>query len=187
MNSSSRIRYSAVSKRKRERQNYRMATAFSQKRSNRPAVKHLNHCHALRPFDAKEEDEIICSGCELDLKNSSAFKCTKSECDFFLHKECFRLPRELQHKFHPDHPLKLLFSLPYSEGMFTCNACGDYGTNIGCAFAESEECQEEEADASGYSVAAVQNQLRILQLQKAMSYQQAQMVTAMGNSLAYLA
>ncbi|KAK2637149.1 hypothetical protein Ddye_031947 [Dipteronia dyeriana] len=92
-----------------------MATAFSQKRSNRPAVKHISHCHALCPFNAKEEDEIICSGCELDLKNSSAFKCTKSECDFFLHKECFQLPREVQHKFHPDHPLKLLFNPPYSE------------------------------------------------------------------------
>jgi hypothetical protein len=119
---------------------------IGRKNSLRPCVKHFSHSHPLRPVDVKEEEEIICSGCELDL-SGSAYKCTKSTCDFFLHKSCFELPRELEHTSHPQHLLVLLSSPPGDDSKFTCNACGDYGTSfayhcatcqfnlhVGCAF-----------------------------------------------------
>ncbi|KAF2601986.1 hypothetical protein F2Q70_00028829 [Brassica cretica] len=60
--------------------------------SRKPSVRHPSHNHPLRGHKALAEEEIICSGCELDLIGA-AFKCTKSECDYFLHKSCFELPR----------------------------------------------------------------------------------------------
>ncbi|KAL0844884.1 hypothetical protein Bca101_018130 [Brassica carinata] len=51
-----------------------------------PSVKHPSHKHPLHIFKAQEEDEIICSGCELEI-TGEAFKCTKSDCDYFLHKD----------------------------------------------------------------------------------------------------
>ncbi|CAN6836287.1 unnamed protein product [Brassica oleracea] len=117
----------------------------SKKPVNRPSVRHPSHNHQLRIFKSQEGDEIICSGCELDLIGQ-AFKCTKKDCDYFLHKSCFDLPRETKHKTHSDHPLTLLHSPPYGHS-YTCDACGQYGSgftyncsecqygvHVGCAF-----------------------------------------------------
>ncbi|CAN1169012.1 hypothetical protein LINPERHAP2_LOCUS28156, partial [Linum perenne] len=105
----------------------------------RPCVKHFSHAHPLRPIDVKEEEELICSGCELDLYGS-AYTCSKSACEFYLHSSCFDLPKQLQ--FPPDHvsrhqhPLVLLPSPSRENGdedeypKFVCNACGDYGTGF---------------------------------------------------------
>ncbi|VVB03345.1 unnamed protein product [Arabis nemorensis] len=89
----------------------------------------LSHSHPLRVHKAQAEEEIICSGCELDLIGA-AFKCTKSECDYFLHKSCFELPRETRHKAHPDHPLTLLFSPTYESSTYGCEACDEYGSGF---------------------------------------------------------
>ncbi|KAG7639686.1 putative chromatin regulator PHD family [Arabidopsis thaliana] len=96
--------------------------------ARKPSVRHPSHNHPLRSHKAQVEEEIICSGCDLDLIGA-AFKCTKSECDYFLHKSCFELPRETRHKAHPDHPLTLLYSPPY-ESTYTCDACGEYGSGF---------------------------------------------------------
>ncbi|XP_052194266.1 uncharacterized protein LOC127802472 [Diospyros lotus] len=86
-------------------------------------VKHFSHHHALRPYNVPEEDYVLCSGCEQYL-SGSAYSCSKPRCNFHLHKSCFELPRELQHKSHPKHALALLSSPPYKlTGEFTCNAC----------------------------------------------------------------
>ncbi|CDY30469.1 BnaA04g25700D [Brassica napus] len=90
----------------------------SKKPVNRPSVRHPSHNHPLRLFKSQEEDEIICSGCELDLIGQ-AFKY---------------------------HPLTLLHSPPYGHS-YTCDACGQYGSgftyncsecqydvHVGCAF-----------------------------------------------------
>ncbi|XP_010544531.1 PREDICTED: uncharacterized protein LOC104817156 [Tarenaya hassleriana] len=107
-----------------------MATRKSGARpASRPCVRHPGHTHPLRLFKAKDEHEVVCSGCELELVGP-AFKCTKSECDYFLHKSCFELPRQTYHKSHPDHPLTLVHSPPYSQSIYTCDACGEYGTGF---------------------------------------------------------
>ncbi|KAL0739709.1 hypothetical protein Bca4012_081222 [Brassica carinata] len=97
--------------------------------SRKPSVRHPSHSHPLRGHKALAEEEIICSGCDLDLIGA-AFKCTKSECDYFLHKSCFDLPRETRHKAHPDHPLTLLYSPPYESSTYECSACSEYGSGF---------------------------------------------------------
>ncbi|CAA7050585.1 unnamed protein product [Microthlaspi erraticum] len=114
--------------------------------SGKPSVRHPSHSHPLRGHKAQVEEEIICSGCDLDVVGA-AFKCTKSDCDYFLHKSCFDLPRETRHKSHPDHPLTLLYSPTYESSAYSCDACGEDGSgfayncsickwdlHVGCAF-----------------------------------------------------
>ncbi|KAG2309625.1 hypothetical protein Bca52824_029373 [Brassica carinata] len=101
----------------------------SNKPVNRPSVRHPSHSHPLRIFKSQEGDEIICSGCELDLIGQ-AFKCTKKTAI----TSC------------TNHPLTLLHSPPYGHS-YTCDACGQYGSgftyncsecqydlHVGCAF-----------------------------------------------------
>ncbi|KAL1191951.1 Protein VACUOLELESS GAMETOPHYTES [Cardamine amara subsp. amara] len=100
--------------------------------SGRPAthpVIHPSHNHPLRGYNAQVEDEIICSGCNQDLIGA-AYKCTKSECDYFLHKLCFELPPKIRDNCHPNHLLTLLYSPPYDHSIYTCNACGEYGSGF---------------------------------------------------------
>ncbi|KAG2326083.1 hypothetical protein Bca4012_035137 [Brassica carinata] len=96
---------------------------------NRQSVRHQSHSHPLRVFKAREDDETVCSGCELELIGQ-AFKCTKSECDYLLHKSCFDLPSETNHKSHQNHPLTLLYSPPDDESVYTCDACDQYGSGF---------------------------------------------------------
>ncbi|XP_070669602.1 protein VACUOLELESS GAMETOPHYTES-like [Malus domestica] len=97
-------------------------------------VKHFGHRHELCSFQVQEEvDEIIiCSGCDLELmmnSGTSAYKCSKSKCQFYLHDLCFELPRQIKHKSHPQHPLTLVSNPPYEYGEFKCDACAEYGSN----------------------------------------------------------
>ncbi|CDY42552.1 BnaC08g10510D [Brassica napus] len=119
----------------------------SKKPVNRPSVRHPSHNHPLRVFKAQNEDEIICSGCELDL-TGQAFKCTK---DFL---------RTVDREDHK-HPLTLLYKIPCEDGkMYVCDVCEeevsenlwtyyckecDYGTHVhSCALDEDYEKEEEE-------------------------------------------
>ncbi|XAR63394.1 hypothetical protein NMG60_11023307 [Bertholletia excelsa] len=86
-------------------------------------MKHSGHHHALSRYRLRENDEIVCKICELDLVGS-AYGC--EGCGFFLHRECFDVPQEIKHKFH-NHSLTLLDHSPYNTGLFLCNACRDYG------------------------------------------------------------
>ncbi|XP_004229344.2 protein VACUOLELESS GAMETOPHYTES-like [Solanum lycopersicum] len=89
-------------------------------------MKHFSHPHALAIFEVQESNEIICSGCENKLCGTTNYKCTKSNCEFTLHKSCFELPRKIQHNSHRDHPLTLYPTLPERDCMyFGCNACGE--------------------------------------------------------------
>ena len=93
-------------------------------------IKHFSHGHPLSVPNAREEDSIVCSGCEKVLL-SPAYSCIISKCDFNLHKLCFKLAREIKHETHIDHPLVLLSSLPYKEhDELRCNAC----LNVGSSF-----------------------------------------------------
>ncbi|KAL1224691.1 Protein VACUOLELESS GAMETOPHYTES [Cardamine amara subsp. amara] len=102
----------------------------SRKPATRPSMRHPSHNHPLRGYKAQAEDDIICSGCDLDLIGA-AYKCTKSECDYFLHKSCVELQREIRHKSHPNHPLNLLYSSTYDNSEYFCDACGQCGTGFG--------------------------------------------------------
>uniref|UniRef100_A0A5B6ZCU8 DC1 domain-containing protein n=1 Tax=Davidia involucrata TaxID=16924 RepID=A0A5B6ZCU8_DAVIN len=87
--------------------------------------KHFSHRHPLQPCEVPKEDEITCAICEAALCGP-AYGCTT--CSFFIHKSCFDIPREIQHKAHPQHPLTLLSSPSYKSGGFSCDACGKCGS-----------------------------------------------------------
>ncbi|KAH0726168.1 hypothetical protein KY285_001876 [Solanum tuberosum] len=89
-------------------------------------LKHFSHSHPLELCKVQQSNEIICSGCEDELCDTSAnYKCTKSNCEFNLHKSCFELPRKIQHNSHPNHPLTLYPTSPERRLYFGCNACGE--------------------------------------------------------------
>ncbi|KAG8391324.1 hypothetical protein BUALT_Bualt01G0176000 [Buddleja alternifolia] len=105
---------------------------------------HFSHRHPLELSEIHEEDEAVCSGCELDILGS-AYICTKPNCNFLLHDLCFDLPRHIRHPSHPKHSLKLLFSPPYSDSEFTCDACAKSGHGFtyhcaACKFDLHVEC-----------------------------------------------
>ncbi|KAH7554271.1 hypothetical protein ACOSP7_028612 [Xanthoceras sorbifolium] len=89
--------------------------------------KHFSHPHNLRVYQVieKEQDELICSGCDSTI-SGSAFGCW--QCKFFLHEQCGNAKRGMQHPSHPMHHLTLLPSTTYSAGTFLCNACGHAGS-----------------------------------------------------------
>ncbi|TYG77938.1 hypothetical protein ES288_D02G015900v1 [Gossypium darwinii] len=67
-----------------------------------------------------------CSRC--GEKVSAPCFCCAEHCGFYLHKVCAEAPLELNHPFHPHHPLLLLQNAPYSSGRYICNFC-DKGGN----------------------------------------------------------
>ncbi|KAG8391329.1 hypothetical protein BUALT_Bualt01G0176500 [Buddleja alternifolia] len=128
-------------------------------------MKHFSHPHALKLSELvkkKEDgDEIICSGCEQELipSDEAAYSCPKRDCEFFLHKSCFELPRKTELKSHPNHPLILLPEPPQCSIYYDCNACGDlingfsfhcqqecdFKLHVKCAFLpESVDCKAHE-------------------------------------------
>ncbi|XVF65530.1 hypothetical protein PTKIN_Ptkin09bG0256500 [Pterospermum kingtungense] len=59
-----------------------------------------------------------CSRCGEKVSPPS-FSCL--DCGFYLHKQCAEAPSEINHPFHPDHPLILLQNPPYSCICDFCN------------------------------------------------------------------
>ncbi|GLT96230.1 hypothetical protein SLE2022_138710 [Rubroshorea leprosula] len=89
---------------------------------------HFTHPHPLVLVEDQEMDWIsiiyYCSACQERVKGSS-YNC--SECDFCLHKSCAELPREINHPFHPSHPLILYEKRPRYPSVapgFVCDSCG---------------------------------------------------------------
>ncbi|GFQ07693.1 hypothetical protein PHJA_002913400 [Phtheirospermum japonicum] len=85
---------------------------------------HFSHRHPLELSQQKDDTNAVCSGCHHEI-SGPAYVCTKPKCGFLLHDLCFDLPRRLRHGSHPNHPLFLLHSPPYTDKESTCNACGD--------------------------------------------------------------
>ncbi|TYI91788.1 hypothetical protein E1A91_D02G018700v1 [Gossypium mustelinum] len=67
-----------------------------------------------------------CSRC--GEKVSAPCFCCAEHCGFYLHKVCAEAPLELNHPFHPHHPLLLMQNAPYSSRRYICNFC-DKGGN----------------------------------------------------------
>ncbi|GLU15811.1 hypothetical protein SLE2022_322750 [Rubroshorea leprosula] len=77
-------------------------------------LNHFSHLHPLLLVEDKSDQvrEAYCSGCR-ELIQDSSYRC--ADCKFFLHKSCAELPKELDHPFHPQHPLVL-----YDKPQYDC-------------------------------------------------------------------
>ncbi|XP_047955944.1 uncharacterized protein LOC125201748 [Salvia hispanica] len=109
-------------------------------------INHFSHRHPLEAAEVHGDDDKLgaCAGCEHDIVGP-AYVCTKATCNFVLHDLCSDLPRRHRHRCHPGHPLALLPSPPYSDGEFTCDACGESGHGFtyhcaACKFDLHVEC-----------------------------------------------
>ncbi|GFY98185.1 hypothetical protein Acr_12g0007260 [Actinidia rufa] len=102
-------------------------------------LNHLGHHHTLTLFDEQIKDELFSGSkdnlCEACVKPIFApfYGCTP--CKYFLHKCCAELPTQIQHPFHPNHPLDLLTKAPKDFGLFLCRCCDNLcnGFSFKCA------------------------------------------------------
>ncbi|KAH1096096.1 hypothetical protein J1N35_013017 [Gossypium stocksii] len=69
-----------------------------------------------------------CSRC--GEKVSAPCFCCVEHCGFYLHKICAEAPLELNHPFHPHHPLLLMQNAPYFDGVYACNFCDKEGSEF---------------------------------------------------------
>ncbi|XP_072962562.1 protein VACUOLELESS GAMETOPHYTES-like [Typha angustifolia] len=85
---------------------------------------HISHLHPLYLTHIQPQREQLlahlCHACHLPC-TGQAYQC--SQCRYFLHPSCARLPQTLRHSAHPDHPLNLHLTPVYVNGTFACNAC----------------------------------------------------------------
>ncbi|KAG8391323.1 hypothetical protein BUALT_Bualt01G0175900 [Buddleja alternifolia] len=94
---------------------------------------HFSHPHPLNLINYQQTltltptpppSSCCCSACKLN-PSGMIYSCTT--CNFFLHKNCFEMPRKITHPFHKDHSLTLLPKPDYSDGLFKCDGCGETG------------------------------------------------------------
>ncbi|XP_052211320.1 uncharacterized protein LOC127814100 [Diospyros lotus] len=87
----------------------------------------FDHKHQLNPTTTEEEDkDERCEVCQERILGE-AYSCTG--CHWWWHRPCAKLPRQIDHPFHRQHPLLLLRRAPYSSGKYSCAACGENRTN----------------------------------------------------------
>ncbi|KAL6985924.1 hypothetical protein U1Q18_019305 [Sarracenia purpurea var. burkii] len=103
-------------------------------------IQHFSHQHPLIPFDV-ENSSLLCAACT-QLLDGSIYICHK--CIFAVHKKCAELRGEMQHPFHPQHPLTVVALKTGDKEL--CKACGSYQYNdfayncAGCDFHLDLEC-----------------------------------------------
>lgn len=110
-----------------------------------PRVRHPGHPHhSLTLLAAAVFD---CGACGQHGAAGFSYRCAPCGVDF--HARCASMPLSVAHAAH-DHPLTLVFSAPYDDGGFSCDACrgvgGDhwlyrcamceFDAHVGCATAD---------------------------------------------------
>ncbi|PKI44781.1 hypothetical protein CRG98_034729 [Punica granatum] len=87
-------------------------------------LQHPSHEHDLVLQELSETFSCECHICNFYTEGGPAYHCV--DCEFFLHKSCAEMPPEMQHPFHPQHPLALTIS---SRKDYGCGGCGDFVIN----------------------------------------------------------
>ncbi|XP_038689584.1 uncharacterized protein LOC119988572 [Tripterygium wilfordii] len=85
-------------------------------------IKHFIHPHHKLLLVQHDDCEIEtkCEGC-MSLISCPFYKCL--ECDFSLHVSCSKLPKQINHPLHEEHPLTLV---PNNDNVvFYCGACSN--------------------------------------------------------------
>ena len=70
-------------------------------------IKHFSHEHHLKLTDEVPNNKI-CNGCVRAILSPSFYSCVESDCSFFLHISCTKLPKIKRHPLH-QHPLTLTY------------------------------------------------------------------------------
>ncbi|XVE90057.1 hypothetical protein DITRI_Ditri20bG0046200 [Diplodiscus trichospermus] len=86
-------------------------------------VRPLTHQHPLKFYEASEKLEVeepYCRACRSELSGPGYF------CEgcphYYLHENCAKLPNEMQHPLHPQHPLNLCARSPYMFDFVTATS-----------------------------------------------------------------
>ncbi|CAK9179588.1 unnamed protein product [Ilex paraguariensis] len=81
-------------------------------------LKHFNLDHPLNFEDVQKNEgtDVMCYGCKKPILDHAY--CYK-ECDYFLHKSCAELKREIEDPIHPEHRL----TLEAGSSSNICDAC----------------------------------------------------------------
>ncbi|VVB08468.1 unnamed protein product [Arabis nemorensis] len=96
-------------------------------------LEHFSHSCPLTSPD------IISDGiCNICFKEEPVeFAC--KPCNFDLCNSCSKLPQNISHDFHTEHPLEFcLFQYDRKPGYLICSACGNMSS---CSFYECKECE----------------------------------------------
>lgn len=93
--------------------------------------KHYTHGHGLVLCENIGKEDRLCNACERSIEGPTAAAYGCDLCNYYLHKSCAELPRQIQHRFH-EHDLTL--PEPYSRLEHECNACHKrgYGFTYSC-------------------------------------------------------
>ncbi|XP_030547427.1 uncharacterized protein LOC115753075 [Rhodamnia argentea] len=86
-----------------------------------------NHILTLLPSPVCPPGVFTCTACA---KQGSGFSyhCSAASCNFHLHITCASMPLTRTHPSH-HHLLHLTFSPPYPNRSFSCDICGNLGSN----------------------------------------------------------
>ncbi|KAK8585739.1 hypothetical protein V6N13_050711 [Hibiscus sabdariffa] len=89
------------------------------------------HLLILNEAIGKHESSATCNACSIEITDE-AYACKR--CKYYIHKTCTRLPFEVLHPLHPQHPLKWSPGSVYVSETFTCEECRDkaYGFRYVC-------------------------------------------------------
>ncbi|PSS11569.1 Protein kinase C-like [Actinidia chinensis var. chinensis] len=84
----------------------------------------MNHPHPLILCENKKNFGHFCSGCKHSFKEGCVYVCLHCKC--LMDESCAQWPSQIEHPFHPQHPLKLLLQPPIQCDYSTsrCRACG---------------------------------------------------------------
>lgn len=77
-------------------------------------IEQFSHEHPLiHKEDNVIREKVVCYACQEPIigGNSAAYSCSH-DCDFFLHKKCAEVAKEINHPMHDEHPLILLAHPP---------------------------------------------------------------------------
>ena len=88
------------------------------------AFEHFSHEHPIILAEENDSDPFWCIVCGVYSYETSFYRCSRGCWPCSLHKYCaeIKLPSEIQHPLHPDHPLTLL--LPHNYISRGCKSCG---------------------------------------------------------------
>lgn len=92
------------------------------------SLDHFTHEHTLiLKEDLDSNEKIVCYGCQspIILGSEALYTCGSSteSCEFYVHKKCADLPKEIHHPMHEPHPLILQPRPPYYRPWCSCNVC----------------------------------------------------------------